>query len=47
MFHDAPRADRKGGEGVSTAFHSRYISLPAVASGPLGRDSVKLVLCAA
>jgi hypothetical protein len=32
-FPDAPRADRKGGGGVSTAFHSRPTTSPAVASG--------------
>jgi hypothetical protein len=31
VFTDAPRADRQGGEGVSTAFHSRPTTLPAVA----------------
>jgi hypothetical protein len=30
---DGPRADRKGGGGLSTAFHVRPISTPAVASG--------------
>jgi hypothetical protein len=35
--NDGPRADRQGGEGVSTAFHTRPTSSPAVASGPQGR----------
>jgi hypothetical protein len=30
-FPEAPRADRKGGEGVSTAFHRGYLTPPAVA----------------
>jgi hypothetical protein len=31
VFPDAPRADRKGGEGVSTALHNLPLSPPAVA----------------
>jgi hypothetical protein len=42
-----PESRPQGGEGVSTALHSRPTTSPAVASGAQRRDSVKLVLCAA
>jgi hypothetical protein len=37
MFPEGPRADRQGGEGLSTALHKRSLSPPAVARPRSGR----------